>query len=191
MKPQHPHRRSIRGFSVVETSVGGLVMAVVLGASMSVLRSGRDAFARGAVESAARAHATATLDAVAERLADCGASTASLANPDSAGGPYLTVQRCLGAAGNAVQWGPPITFGLEKCNDTSDLAAQGQTPAKSGQVCLWVGPSKTVLGSGLASNGLEIQLAGSMVTLTVTVERALKGGDPVRVSAVRKIHLAN
>jgi hypothetical protein len=207
MRIRRSDRQSVRGFTTVEVAIGGFLLAMVAGASVSVLRSGRDAFSRGALESAVRAQATASLDAIAERLTDCGVTTASLADKDSKGGPYLTVQRCLGANGNVTLWGPPFTIGLANCDSTYQSGGgQGETyepqtypnggydpnyTSPNNQLALWQNGQVELLGAGLINDGFSVELTGSLVKISVTVERAVKGKEPVRVTAVRTIHLAN
>ena len=56
---------------------------------------------------------------------------------------------------------------------------------------MWVGGQAELLGSGLVNDGFDVKLDGSVLTVTVTIERAVHGSDPIRVTVARKIHLTN
>mgnify|MGYP003694355007 CR=1 FL=1 len=53
------------------------------------------------------------------------------------------------------------------------------------------GPEKNVLGSSLAKDGFSATLSGSVATIQITIEKAVPGHTPIRVTAERKIHLSN
>jgi prepilin-type N-terminal cleavage/methylation domain-containing protein len=179
-----------RGVSLLEVVIATAIGSVLAGAGFSVLSSGRDAFSVGAVESTTRAQATATLDALAERLSDCGTTTASIAAPDYNGGPYFTVQRCIGVTGNVVKWGPPITF----CYEKPPVIVQQQDPnAKvgKGRIVMMTGAEKTTIGNNVAEDGFAVTLKGSVATVSLTLERPVPKHDPVKVTVTRNIQMAN
>lgn len=187
-------RGARRGTTIVEVAISSALTVVIVGASIGVYGSGREAFARGAIESSIRAEATQFLDAVATELAECGAATASIAAADEKGGPYLTVQRCIGVDGTKILWGAPVTIGCDSAGKHTQAAPVAGAPMDD--VSPWTlvmstGGNVRTLGVNLAPKGLQITLAGSVVTLRLEMLRPVPGKAPVRVTALRKIRLAN
>jgi hypothetical protein len=192
MKPNRVHRarRALRGATLAEVAIAATIATLITGVSIGVLGTGSRTFEQGTAQSTARAQATAALDAMASRLEECGTTTASVAPADANGGPYLTVQKCVGFAGNAIQWGPPITF----CYKTGTKAASSPSnpaPNGPGELVMETAGETSILGSSLAAGGFSATLDGSVVTLRVTVQKHGPGKLPIVYTAERKVHFSN
>lgn len=210
--------RAAAGLALVEVAISAALGVFLIGAGLSATLGAQATYSRSALQAAVQMEATRVADRIVEELAPCGASTLSVVPVDAAGnGPYLVAQACTGFDGVAKTWGPPFLIGFEKDPSVTPLPnLASAVPSAAGgllddledapptstslaplpnvstaSVVMIAGGLKTILGSNLASDGLQVAVEGRVISFRVEIERPVPGKAPVRARATRAARLAN
>lgn len=170
--------RAERGATATEITIAAALSVVLLMAGIVSVSTSQKVYRRHLIESTMRDEATRVLDELAHEIAPAGASTVSVSQANSYGGPYITYQIATGANGSTTTWSSPITIGC--ATQGTDRVVRVTKNGKSAD-----------LGRNLGVSGLQIQLNGSRVAFNLSLKRTLPDGGTLEITASRKVRMEN
>jgi len=189
-----------RGFSLLEVMIVTTILVVIVGGIFQVLSAGLNAYNSGTVLVDVQGLARRTMEGMIREVQGAGLSTVSPTPPlpGQTGTSTITFQQATGYSGGSVTWGDTITVAFAYVDGESDNGADdnGNHLVDEGVVTLTIddgegGITNETIGYWVKEGGLQFNLSGALLTITLEVERYEPRGELMQALLSTTVKIKN
>jgi len=176
----HGWLRRQAGFSLLETMIASIILAILLMALMVVVMTTQKTFGSLATRSAVQMRVESAIDRMVRELRATGAGQVTTGSPgvffvDAQTYDNVNFRPVVGVSGGTITWGAPITFRFEydpvagggNEGDNLGIDDDGDGLVDEGRLVRTEGGSNTVLASGVT--GVGFTMSGGQLAIQLTI----------------------
>lgn len=199
MEPTKPEQA---GFSLVEVLIASAVLAILVSAVLGIMVVGLQTFNSGNAITVIQNQARRIMDSIAKEIQPAGLSTISPTPPalGSAGTHTITFQPCTGYDGASdppQQWGnvTTIAFAYDSGETNDGVDNNGDGLIDEGLVTKTVvgatSSQTKILGHWVKENGLSFNLDGTLLTITLEMQKRGGKNELLETSLTTTVQIKN